>query len=156
MDFGYWVHLHMHSYKEWFSCFEKLQDGVVYMGNDNACEITIIDTIQLKTHDESTKILSDVWYVPSMNKCLISMGELEPIGFNIVTIKDGILKVMPSKLVVMQGIRKNNLYHFQRSVIIGLATTTTIDDKQMLQIKYFINTCLTTIRRPRRKICTHV
>ena len=41
------------------------------MGNDNACEITIIDTIQLKTHDESTKILSDVWYLPSMNKCLI-------------------------------------------------------------------------------------
>ena len=84
-------------------------------GNDNACEITIIDTIQLKTHDESTKILSDVWYVPSMNKCLVSMGVLEPlkpIGFNIVTIKDGILKVMPSKLVVMQGIRKNNLYHF--------------------------------------------
>ena len=71
MDFGYWVHLHMHSYKEWFSCFEELQDGVVYMGNDNACEITIIDTIQLKTHDESTKILSDVWYLPSMNKCLI-------------------------------------------------------------------------------------
>ena len=63
---------------------------------------------------------------------------------------------MPSKLVVTQGIRKNNLYHFQRSTIIGLATTTTIDDKQMLQIKYFINTCLTTIRRPRRKICTHV
>ena len=59
------------------------------MGNDNACEITIIDTIHLKTHDESTKILSDVWYVPSMNKCLISMGELEPIGFNIVTIKYG-------------------------------------------------------------------
>ena len=91
------------------------------MGNDNACEITIIDTIRLKTHDESTKILSDVWYVPSMNKCLVSMGVLEPlkpIGFNIVTIKDGILKVMPSKLVVMQGIRKNNLYHFQRSTII--------------------------------------
>ena len=125
------------------------------MGNDNACEITIIDTIQLKTHDESTKILSDVWYVPSMNKCLISIGVLEPIGFNIVTIKYGILKVMPSKLVVMQGIRKNNLYHFQRSAIIGLETTTTIDDKQMLQIKYFINTCLTAIRRPRRQICMH-
>ena len=109
----------------------------------------------MKTHDESTKILSDVWYVPSMNKCLILMGVLEPIGFNIVTIKYGILKVMPSKLVVMQGIRKNNLYHFQRSAIIGLATTTTIDDKQMLQTKYFINTCLTIIRRPRRQICTH-
>ena len=49
----------------------RTTNGVVYMGNDNACEITIIDTIQLKTHDESTKILSDVWYVPSMNKCLI-------------------------------------------------------------------------------------
>ena len=120
------------------------------MGNDNACEITIIDTIHLKTHDESTKILSDVWYVPSMNKCLISMGELEPIGFNIVTIKDGILKVMPSKLVVMQGIRKNNLYHFQRSTIIGLETTTIIDDEEMLQIKYFLNIFSTTIKRPRR------
>ena len=121
------------------------------MGNDNACEITIIDTIHLKTHDESTKILSDVWYVPSMNKCLISMGELEPIGFNIVTIKDGILKVMPSKLVVMQGIRKNNLYHF---TIIGLATTITIDDEEMLQIKYFLNIFSTTIKRPRQQICT--
>ena len=124
------------------------------MGNDNACEITIIDTIHLKTHDESTKILSDVWYVPTMNKCLISMGELEPIGFNIVTIKDGILKVMPSKLAVMQGIRKNNLYHFQRSTIIGLATTTIIDDEEMLQIKYFLNIFSTTIKRPRQQICT--
>ena len=84
------------------------------------------------------------------------MGELEPIGFNIVTIKDGILKVMPSKLVVTQGIRKNNLYHFQRSTIIGLATTTTIDDEEMLQIKYFLNTCLIVIRRPIRQIFTHV
>ena len=62
---------------------------------------------------------------------------------------------MPSKLVVTQGIRKNNLYHFQRSTIIGLATTTTIDDEEMLQIKYFLNTCSIVIRRPIRQICTH-
>ena len=92
-----------------------------------------------------------------MNKCLVSMAVLEtlkPIGFNIVTIKDGILKVMPSKLIVTQGIKKNNLYHFQKSTIIGLATTTNIDDEKMLQIKYFLNTCSTVVRRPRRQICT--
>ena len=85
------------------------------------------------------------------------MGVLEPlkpIGFNIVTIKDGILKVMPSKLIVTQGIKKNNLYHFQKSTIIGLATTTNIDDEKILQIKYFLNTCSTAVRRPRRQICT--
>ena len=52
---------HMCPYKEWFSCFEEQWGEVVYMGNYNTCEITWIGTIWLKTHDGSTKTLTDVW-----------------------------------------------------------------------------------------------
>ncbi|KAE8691959.1 hypothetical protein F3Y22_tig00110864pilonHSYRG00223 [Hibiscus syriacus] len=103
---------------EWFSDLVELNTGVVYMGNDNACKTVGIGSIRLKNQDGSTRVLTDVRYVPSLKKNLISLGALESKG-SVVTMRDGVLKVTYDALVMMKGIRRNNLYYYQGSTIIG-------------------------------------
>ena len=64
----------------------------------------------------------DVRYVPSLKKNLISLGVLESKGL-IITLRDGLLKVVADALTVMKGTRRNNLYYFQGSIVIGSAST---------------------------------
>ena len=71
---------HMCPIREWFFEFQKLDEGVVYMGNDNTCKIAGIGSIKLRSHDGSTRILRDVRYVPKLKKNLISLGSLESKG----------------------------------------------------------------------------
>ncbi|KAH9761919.1 Integrase catalytic domain-containing protein [Citrus sinensis] len=78
-------------------------------------------TIQLKNHDGSIQVLTDVRYVPSLKKNLISLGVLESKGLTI-TLRYGLLKVVAGALTVMKGTRRNNLYYFQGSTVIGSAS----------------------------------
>ncbi|KAE8682936.1 ABC transporter G family member 13 [Hibiscus syriacus] len=109
---------HMSPNREWFSDLVELNAGVVYMGNDNACKTVGIGSIRLKNQDGSTRVLTDVRYVPSLKKNLISLGALESKG-SVVTMRDGVLKVTYGAHVMIKGIRKNNLYYYQGSTIIG-------------------------------------
>ncbi|KAH9659029.1 hypothetical protein KPL70_023708 [Citrus sinensis] len=88
---------HMCLNKGWFSNFKELDGGVVFMGNDNACKTMGIGTIQLKNHDGSIQVLTDVCYIPSLKKNLISLGVLESKGLAI-TLRDGLLKVVAGAL----------------------------------------------------------
>ena len=65
--------------------------------------------------------------MPSLKKNLISLGFLESKGLTI-TLRDGLLKVVAGALAVMEGIRRNNLYYFQGSTVIGLASTVSRKD----------------------------
>ncbi|KAH9659027.1 hypothetical protein KPL70_023708 [Citrus sinensis] len=118
---------HMCLNKGWFSNFKELDGGVVFMGNDNACKTMGIGTIQLKNHDGSIQVLTDVCYIPSLKKNLISLGVLESKGLAI-TLRDGLLKVVAGALTVMKGTRRNNLYYFQGSTVIGSASTVSEKD----------------------------
>ena len=51
------------------------------MGNDNSCKIVGIGSIHLKNYDGSIRVLIDVWYVPSLRKNLIFLGNLEVKSF---------------------------------------------------------------------------
>ncbi|KAL4341388.1 hypothetical protein GQ457_08G037140 [Hibiscus cannabinus] len=75
-------------------------------------------SIRLKNQDGSTRVLTNVRYVPSLKKNLISLRALESKG-SVVTIRDGVLKVKYGALVLMKDIRKNNLYYYQGSTVIG-------------------------------------
>ncbi|KAE8693200.1 Cellulose synthase-like protein D2 [Hibiscus syriacus] len=109
---------HMSPNREWFSDLVELNARVVYIGNDNDCKTVGIGSIRLKNQDGSTRVLTDVRYVPSLKKNLISLGALESKG-SVVTMRDGVLKVTYGALVMMKGIRKNNLYYYQGRTIIG-------------------------------------
>ena len=81
------------------------------MGNDNSCKTLGIGSIQLKNDDGSTRVLTEVRYVPELKKNLISLGVLESKGYGVI-IRDGVLKVVSGALVTMKGTRKNNLYYY--------------------------------------------
>jgi len=59
---------HMCPNRDWFFDFQELDRGVVYTANDTPCETTGVGTIHLRNHDESTRILTDVRYVPSLTQ----------------------------------------------------------------------------------------
>lgn len=120
---------HMCPIREWFFEFQELDGGVVYMGNDNPCKTIGIGSIKLRNHDGSTRILRDVRYVPKLKKNLISLGALESKGL-VVMMRDGVLKATSGALVMLKGVRKNNLYYYQGSTVVGTVATATSSIKK--------------------------
>ncbi|KAG8492015.1 hypothetical protein CXB51_015325 [Gossypium anomalum] len=118
---------HMCPNKDWFSSLKELECGVVLMGNDSACKTMGVGTIQLKNHDGSIQVLTDVHYVPSLKKNLISLGTLESKGLTIF-LRDGLLKVVARELTMMKGTRRNNLYFLNGSIVIGSTSTVSVKD----------------------------
>jgi len=59
-----------------------------------------------------------VRYVPQVKKNLISVGALKALG-HAVSVRDGILKITRSSMVVMKGVRHNNLYYLMGCTITG-------------------------------------
>ena len=119
---------HMCFRKEWFFNFTELDGGVAYLADNQPCKIAGIGSINLKNHDGSTRVLTDVRYIPKLEKNLISLGTLESKGFTII-MKNEILKVVLGALVVMKGIRRNNLYLYQGSTAVGTAAAVVEADK---------------------------
>ena len=119
---------HMCFRKEWFFNFTELDGGVVHLADNQPCKVVGISSISLKNHDGSTRVLTDVRYIPKLEKNLISFGTLESKGF-IIIVQNGILKVVSGALVVMKGIRRNNLYLYQGSTTVGTTTTVSEADK---------------------------
>ena len=123
---------HMCPIREWFFEFQELDGGVVYMGNDNPCKTVGICSIKLRNHDGSTRILRDVQYVPKLKKNLISLGALESKGL-VVTMRDEILKATSGALVILKGVRKNNLYYYQGSTMVGTVAAATSSSKKNVE-----------------------
>ncbi|KAI4332242.1 hypothetical protein L6164_017166 [Bauhinia variegata] len=120
---------HMCSRKEWFFNFEEIDGGAVYLADNQSHKIAGFGSIYLKSHDGSTRALTDVRYISKFAKNLISLGALESKGFTI-NMQNGILKVISGALVVMKGVKKNNLYHYQGSTAVGIAAAAVEADKE--------------------------
>ena len=119
---------HMCFIKEWFFNFTELDGGVVHLEDNQPYKIAGIGSISLKNHDGSTKVMIDVRYIPKLETNLISLGTLESKGFTII-MQNGILKVFSGALVVMKGIRRNNLYLYQGSIAMGTIVVVSEADK---------------------------
>ena len=65
---------------------------MVYMGNDHACQMLGICTINIKMFDGMVRELTEVRYVPALKKNLISLGALVSKGLKIV-MEDSSLKL---------------------------------------------------------------
>ncbi|KAH9733971.1 hypothetical protein KPL71_017220 [Citrus sinensis] len=84
----------------------------IMMGNDQPCRTMGIGTIRLKMFDEMVRELKEVRFVPALKKNLISVGALEAKGYK-VTIEDGIMKFTHGAMVILQGVRRHNLYYLK-------------------------------------------
>ena len=55
-------------------------------------------------------------YVPQLKKNIISVGALETQGLR-GTLGEGVLKISSGSLVILKGIRHNNLYYLKGNVV---------------------------------------
>ena len=121
---------HMCPRKEWFLKFEEVDGGVVNMGSGDVSYIIGMGSFQFKNHDGSIRVLIDVQYVLKLKINLISLGALISKGL-VVAFRDGVLNVISGALLVMKGTRRNNLYYYNGSTVIGVVTMVSGSDKDL-------------------------
>ena len=92
--------------------FEELDEakGSVVLGNNQVCSIKGIGTIRFRMNDGSTKILSEVRFIPGVKRNLISLGVLERKGCSFTSFA-GKMSVRKDSVVVMEGERRGSLYY---------------------------------------------
>jgi len=73
------------------------------MGDDRSYNMKGICTVLIKMFDGMVRELKKVRHVPQLKKNLINVGALEVLGLE-VSIKDGILKMTRSSMIVLKGI----------------------------------------------------
>jgi hypothetical protein len=100
---------HISSHREWFSDYSYVHDGDVIIGDESPLEISRIGSVQIKVHDGTFKTLTNVRYVPTMKRNLISLGTLEAMGFKFAA-DNGVLKVSQGNCVVKAELINNPYY----------------------------------------------
>ena len=104
--------------RDWFNTYQPIDGGNVLMGNNVACKVVRIYTIQIKMHDGVIRTWTDVRHVLELKKNLIFLGTLD---FNGCTYKtgSGVLMISKGALVVMKWKKINGLYTLQGSTVTG-------------------------------------
>ena len=67
--------------------------------------------------DGIVRELKEVRYVPQLKRGLISVGALEALGL-VISVRDGVLKMIKGSMVVMKGVRRNNLYYLKGGTVV--------------------------------------
>ena len=88
------------------------------MGDDHPCNIEGMGTVRIKMDDGIVRELKKVRYVPQLKRNFISVGTLEALGL-VISIRDGVLKMIKGSMVVMEGVRRNNLYYLKGCTVTG-------------------------------------
>ena len=83
--------------------------------------------------DEMVRELKEVRYVPQLKKTLISVGALKALGLEI-SIKDGVLKMTRCSIVVLKGVRRNNLCYLKGSMVTEQVVTSTYSDNDCTRL----------------------
>ena len=92
------------------------------MGDDHPCNVEGIGTVRIKMFDGIVRELKKVRYVPQLKMNLISVGASETLGL-VVSIRYGVLKMTKDSVVVMKGVRWNNLYYLKGSTVTAQVET---------------------------------
>jgi len=75
------------------------------MGDNHPRNVEGMGTICIKMDDGIVREWKEVRYVPQLKRSLISVGTLKTLGL-VVSIRDGVLKMVKGSIVVMKGIRQ--------------------------------------------------
>ena len=82
------------------------------MGDDHSCKVEGMGTVRVKMFDGIVRELKEVRYIPQLKANLISVGVVKMLGL-VVSIQDGVLKMIKSSMVVMKGVSRDNLYYLK-------------------------------------------
>lgn len=72
---------HMTWNRSWFEDLCEQTEGFVFLGANKSSKIAGIGSIRFKLHDGNERLLTEVRYVPNLKRNLISLGELDKIGY---------------------------------------------------------------------------
>jgi len=92
-----------------------------------------VTIVRIKTDDGIVQELKEVRYVPQLKRSLISVGTLETLGL-LVSIRDGVLKMIKGSIVVMKSILRNNLYYLKITIVTGQVETSISSDDVCTQV----------------------
>ena len=81
-----------------------------------------IGIVLIKMFDGMVRELKEVRYVPQLVRNLISVGAFEALGLE-VSVRDGVLKMTRGSMVVLKGIRRNDIYYLKSSTVTGKVVT---------------------------------
>ena len=109
--------------------FKKIESGKVVMRNNAVCSVLGIGDVRSSLHDGSSRVLSEVRYIPELKRNLISLGSLDSNDFSYKA-HGGVLKVTKGSLVVMKGEKKNGLYVLNGSTVAGTTAMTSQKPKK--------------------------
>ena len=77
--------------------------------------------------------MKEVRYVLQLKRNLISVGILKTLGLE-VSIRDDVLKMIKGSMVVLKGVRRNNLYHLKGSIVTCQVATSTGSDDDLTRL----------------------
>jgi len=103
------------------------------MDDDRSCNMKGIGTVQIKIFDEMVMELKELRYVLQVKKNFISVGALEALG-HAISVRNGVLKITRGLIVVMKGVRCNNLYYLMGSTVTRRVTTSISSDSDCTQV----------------------
>ena len=99
---------HVTPHKEWFSSY-AVTNGSVKLGDSHQLAICGIGDIKLCMRNGTEFILKNVRHVPKLTKSLMSVGQLDDLGYNIV-FHAGSWLVKKGNLVILKGQKFGSLY----------------------------------------------
>jgi len=99
----------------------------------SSCNIERMGIVRIKMEDGIVQELKEVRYVPQLKRNLISVGALEALGL-VISIRDGALKIIKGSMVVIKGIRRNNLYYLKGSTVIGQLKTSSSSNDDCIKV----------------------
>ena len=103
------------------------------MGDDFTCSMDGVGTVLIKMFDGIVRELKDVRYVPQMKKNFISIGALETQGLEFSD-RDGVLKMLKGFMVVLKGVRRNNLYYLKGNTVTEQLITSVGSDDDWIKL----------------------
>jgi len=103
------------------------------MGDNHPCNVKGIGTVCIKIFDGIVRELKKVRYVPQLKRNLILVGALKTFGL-VVSIRDGVLKMTKGSMVVMKGVRRNNLYYLKGITVTSQVETSIFSDDICTQL----------------------
>ena len=83
------------------------------MGDNTSCQVRGLGDIQLRMFDGVTRLLQNVRYLPDLRRNLISLGQLDSMGYTYKA-ERGNIKIMKGALLVIKVAINDGLYEMIR------------------------------------------
>lgn len=118
---------HMTHKKEWFEDLNEEAGGSVRMGNQTVARVRGVGTVRVKNEAGLSVLLTNVRYIPEMDRNLLSLGTMEKDGYKFES-ENGILTIKAGDQILLTGRRYDTLYLLQWRPATREALTVRQDD----------------------------